>query len=116
MEPISNMMYLTLITDSLAQNKGIVFGRMQTRDRVNFQKSFYHTFYAPNLVKLLFKTPMMFNLEGNQNSDEEPLISRYHPTMPLTVKNPCNNEIIVGEVEFFLLSSNQNNNDSTHGE
>jgi hypothetical protein len=108
-EPISNMTYLTLITDSFAQNKGIVFGRMQTRDRVNFQKSFYHTFYAPNLVKLLFKTPLMFNLEENKNSDEEPLISRYHPTMPLTVKNPCNNEIIVGEVEFFLLSCNRNN-------
>ena len=51
----------------------------------------------------------MFNLEENKNSDEEPLISRYHPSMPLTVKNPCNNEIIVGEVEFFLLSNNRNN-------
>jgi hypothetical protein len=101
------MTFGNLITDSFAQSKGIIFGRMQTRDRVNFQKSFYHTFYAPNLVKLLFKTPMMFNHEGQPNSDEEPLISRYHTSMPLTVKNPCNNEIIVGEVEFFLVSHNE---------
>ena len=26
--------------------------------------------------------------------------------MPLTVKNPLNNEIIVGEVEFYLVKNN----------
>ena len=29
--------------------------------------------------------------------------SRYHYEYPLTVKNPLNKEIIVGEVEFYLI-------------
>ena len=74
---------------------------MQTRDRVNFAKCFYHYFYATNLIKILFKTPILFNM--NEAASEEPLISRYHLTMPLTVKNPLNNEIVVSEVEFYLL-------------
>ena len=74
-------------------------GRVQTRDRINFKKCFYHYFYAPNLVKILFKRPFLFT--------DEVLISRYHATMPLTVKNPMTNEIIVGEVEFFLIDFDQ---------
>ena len=49
---------------------------------------------------------MLFGMNQNNeknNQKEEPLISRYHTSMPLTVRNPLNNEIIVGEVEFFLL-------------
>ena len=49
---------------------------------------------------------MLFGMNQNNeqnNQQEEPLISRYHTSMPLTVRNPLNNEIIVGEVEFFLL-------------
>lgn len=45
----------------------------------------------------------MSNLNNDLSQPEEPLISRYHTTMPLTVRNPLNMEIIVGEVEFFLL-------------
>ena len=102
-EPISNMTFTQLIQDAFSQNKGVIVGRMQTRDRINYLKSFYHHFYAPNLVRLLFKKPMM-NLGNNGNgSTDEPLISRYHTSMPLTVRNPLNNEIIVGEVEFYLL-------------
>lgn len=101
-EPISNMTFTQLIQES--SQKGVIIGRMQTRDRVNYQRSFYHHFYAPNLVKLLFKTPMLFAI--NNASEEEPLISRYHSSMPLTVRNPLNNEIIVGEVEFYLLKPN----------
>lgn len=76
---------------------------MQTRDRVNFTRSFYHYFYANNLVKLLFKTPLL--LERSGESQEEPLVSRYHLAMPLTVRNPLNNEIVVGEVDFYLIKS-----------
>lgn len=76
---------------------------MKTRDRVHFNKCFYHNFYAPNLTKILFKTPMMFAIEEEARNIDEPLISRYHSSMPLTVKNPLNNEIIVGEVEFYLF-------------
>ena len=31
------------------------------------------------------------------------LRSRYHTDYPLSVKNPLTNQIIVGEVEFYLL-------------
>jgi Domain of unknown function (DUF5092) len=104
LEPISNTTFSQLIQESFSQGKGFIIGRMQTRDRVNFQKSFYHCFYAPNLVKLLFKTPMLFGIQNNEATQpEEPLISRYHTSMPLTVRNPLNNEIIVGEVQFFLM-------------
>jgi hypothetical protein len=81
------------------QGKGMIVARVQTRDRINCKKCFYHHFYAPNLVKILFKRPFLFT--------DEVLISRYHPTMPLTVKNPMTNEIIVGEVEFFLVSKSE---------
>lgn len=101
-EPISNLTFGQVVSDSFAQNKGVIIGRMQTRDRVMFNKCFYHYFYAPNLVKLLVKTPMLF--DSNEQAADEPLISRYHQTMPLTVRNPLNNEIVVGEVEFYLLS------------
>lgn len=68
---------------------------MLTRDKKNYNKKFYHFFDAFNLTKLLFKTPIV-------GSDDH-LISRYHINYPLSVKNPLTNEIIVGEVEFFLL-------------
>jgi len=50
-------------------------------------------------VKLLFKKPFIVA--------DDTLISRYHPQMPLTVRNPLTNEIIVGEVEFYLLGRDQ---------
>ena len=50
---------------------------------------------AANLVQILFKKPMMHV--------DDTLLSRYHPQYPLTVKNPLTNEIIVGEVEYYLL-------------
>eukprot|EP00347_Sterkiella_histriomuscorum_P023431 403334668 len=105
-EPISNQYFGQLIIDSFAQDRGVIVGRIQTRDRVHFKRSFYHDFYAPNLIKLLFKTPFLFT--------DEVLISRYHPTIPLTVRNPLTNEIIVGEVEFYLVSKEQKQAVQTH--
>ena len=35
------------------------------------------------------------------------LRSRYHYDYPLSVKNPLNKEIIVGEVEFYIIESSQ---------
>jgi hypothetical protein len=32
------------------------------------------------------------------------LQSRYHPDFPLTPKNPLTNEVIVGEVDFFMIT------------
>jgi len=68
---------------------------VQTRDKVNFRKRYYHHFYGPNLVKLLFKVFMM--------PDQQVLRSRYHYDFPLTVRNPMTNGVIVGEVEFYLI-------------
>lgn len=38
--------------------------------------------------------------------DSQVLRSRYHYDFPLTVKNPMTNEVIVGEVEFYLVEKN----------
>ena len=41
------------------------------------------------------------NLKDNKNTI---LRSRYHLDYPLTVKNPLTNQVIVGEVQFYLIS------------
>jgi len=105
-EPISNLPFGQLMNDVFASSEGFIIARMQTRHRVHFTRCFYHHYYAPNLVTLLFKTPMFFAL-GNNSNQEEPLISRYHATMPLTVRDPLNNEIVVGEVEFYLVKKSE---------
>ena len=33
--------------------------------------------------------------------------SRYHPEYPLSVKNPLTNEVMIGEVEFYLIEASQ---------
>ena len=33
--------------------------------------------------------------------------SRYHAEYPLTVKNPLTNEVMIGEVEFYLIEASQ---------
>jgi len=110
-EPISNLTYSQLLAEAFNgtegnASEGFIIARMQTRDRVHFTRCFYHHFFAPNLVTLLFKTPMFFAL-SNRGGNEEPLNSRYHPTMPLTVRDPLINEIVVGEVEFYLIKKSE---------
>ena len=75
--------------------QSLLIARVQTRDKANFRKKYYHHFYGPSLIKILFKTFQMPN--------EQILRSRYHSEFPLTAKNPLTNEVIVGEVEFFLI-------------
>lgn len=94
-ESISNSSFGQIIQDCFREEKGVIIGRVQTRDRVQFKKCYYHYFYAVNLVKILFKSSLIFS--GDQ------LMSRYHDQHPLIVKNPLTNEIIVGEVEFYLI-------------
>jgi len=53
-------------------------------------------FYGPNLIKILFQ---VLTIPPNG----QVLRSRYHNEFPLTAKNPLTNEVIVGEVHFFLL-------------
>lgn len=38
--------------------------------------------------------------------DSQVLRSRYHYDFPLTVKNPLTNEVILGEVEFYMIDKN----------
>jgi hypothetical protein len=38
--------------------------------------------------------------------DSQVLRSRYHYDFPLTAKNPLTNEVILGEVEFYLIDKN----------
>ena len=70
-----------------------------TRDKANFRKKYHHHFYGPNLVKLLFKK---LDLNG-----EQIMRSRYHAEYPLSVKNPLTNEVMIGEVEFYLIEASQ---------
>ena len=37
----------------------MIIARMQTRDKANFRKKYYHHFYGPNLIKILFKVFQM---------------------------------------------------------
>ena len=87
---------------------------MKTRSDTDRDKKFYHYFYAANLIQLLVKPNINFlekltlrageirpNLKDNKNTI---LRSRYHLDYPLTVKNPLTNQVIVGEVQFYLIS------------
>lgn len=56
-----------------------------------------HHYYGPNLIKILFST---FQLPH-----EQILRSRYHHEFPITAKDPLTNEVIVGEVSFYLLEN-----------
>lgn len=68
---------------------------MRTRDRSNYKKCYFHHFLAANLVKILFKQSVL--------QTDDILISRYHQTQPMTVRNPLTNEVVVGEVEFYHI-------------
>ena len=94
-DPISSSSFRSLIQSSAQSGIGLIIGRVTTRDKVNFKKKYHHHFYGPNLIKLLFKK---LDLNG-----EQIMRSRYHIEYPLAVKNPLTNEVIVGEVEFYLI-------------
>ena len=83
---------------------------------MDFNKKFFHYFYAANLSQLLFKPNLSFLqnilnsqiIQSNQEDNKKHILrSRYHMEYPLTVKNPLTNQIIVGEVEFYLLSKEE---------
>ena len=95
-EPISNMQFSQLLEEAFKAKQSLILARVGTRDRVSFKKKYHHHFYGPNLIKLLFK---VFQLPN-----EQILRSRYNYDFPLTVKDPLTNEVIVGEVEFYLVN------------
>ena len=94
-EPISNASFAALI----AENPNMLLARVQTRDRKDFRKKYVHYYAGPNLIKILFATMQL--------PTEQILRSRYHPEFPLTAKDPLTNEIIVGEVGFYKMVSNE---------
>jgi hypothetical protein len=84
----------TSFNQILRENDGnLIIARVQTRDKRNFRKKYFHYFYAPNLIKILFSTFSTI------------LRSRYHNEFPITSKNPLTNNAIVGEVEFYTYKS-----------
>ena len=60
------------------------------------------------MVKILFRTMQL--------GADQILRSRYHPEFPLTPKNPGNNEVIVGEVDFFLVSLDEQSRERAEDE
>lgn len=95
-EAISNSTFRSLIEDAHKAKQSLIIARLQTRDKADFRKKYFHYFYGPNLIKILFK---VFQVPGSQV-----LQSRYHSEYPITAKNPLTNAVVVGEVDFFVLS------------
>lgn len=89
----------TTFEQLLADKPCIVLASVMTRDRRDFRKKYIHCYYGPNLIKILFST---FQLPNQQV-----LRSRYNTDFPITAKDPLTNEVIVGEVLFFLLKQGQ---------
>lgn len=54
-EAISNSTFRCLIEDATKAGQCMIIARMQTRDKADFRKKYFHHFYGPNLVKILFK-------------------------------------------------------------
>lgn len=90
-EPIAN----TSFKQMLDERHVILIARVKTRDKQNFRKTYYHYYYGPNLIKILF--------QALQLPTESILRSRYHNLYPITSKDPITNQVIVGEVEFYTL-------------
>ena len=60
-EAISNSTFRNLIEDAVKENSAVILARLQTRDKADFRKKYFHHFYGPNLVKILFR---VFDLPG----------------------------------------------------
>ena len=95
-EPIFLKTFSELLTEMKTNEFGLIIGRVQTRNKTDYKKKYHHHFQGVNLIKILFRTMQL--------GVDQILRSRYHPEFPLTPKNPGNNEVIVGEVDFFLVS------------
>ena len=55
LESISNMTFGQLIEEAYKAKQSLIIGRVQTRDKADFRKKYFHYFYGPNLVKILFR-------------------------------------------------------------
>ena len=95
-EPIYFKTWKEILSDMKSNEFGVIIGRVQTRNKTDYKKKYFHHFQGGNLIKILFRTMQL--------GSEQILRSRYHPEFPLMPKDPVNNEVIVGEVEFFLIS------------
>lgn len=95
MDAISNASFKQLILDAAKHESPLIIGRVRTRDKANFRQKYYHNYYGPNLIKILFKC---FNA-----ANEQVLRSRYHVEYPLNAKDPLTNSVIVDEVEFYRI-------------
>ena len=92
---IAHQAYRSMQQEAANSRMGFIFARVRTRDKANFRKKYFHNYYGPNLIKILFKTITMQN--------EQILRSRYHVDYPLNARDPLTNSVIVGEVEFYQI-------------
>ena len=99
MDAIMNTSFKQLLKESVSNHVGLIIGRVRTRDKANFRKKYYHNYYGPNLIKILFKT--------FSTAEEQILRSRYHVDFPLNAKDPLTNQVIVGEVEFYKIDADE---------
>ena len=112
-ECISGFSFSFLISESQIRGIGCIIARVKTRSNNDPNKKFYHYFYGANLIQLLVKPNINFlekliiDMERQELMDNRSSVlrSRYHLDYPLTIKNPLTNQIIVGEVEFYLIKT-----------
>lgn len=112
-DAISGGTFASLIQESFVNNKGFIIARVKTRSNSAHDKKFFHYFNACNLIQILVKPNINFlekilsqtNSSINKEDNQLHILrSRYHLDYPLCVRNPLTNQIIVGEVEFYLVS------------
>jgi hypothetical protein len=48
-----------LVSEVQAAETGLLIARVQTRDRSNYRKVYFHHFYAPTLIKTLFRSMLL---------------------------------------------------------
>ena len=62
-EAISNCTFRNLIEEAHKVKQSVIIARLQTRDKADFRKKYFHYFYGPNLIKILFR---VYQVPGSQ--------------------------------------------------
>ena len=93
-EPLSQETFTSLISLYSSSNKSFILSLVRNRDLDNLSDFFYFCFHAYELNKLLFRTKA-----------SREIYSRHDKKRPFSVCNPLTNLPIVGEVEYFKMTS-----------
>ncbi|TNV79911.1 hypothetical protein FGO68_gene15764 [Halteria grandinella] len=87
-----------MIKEAFRDDKHFLLAKIQTRSTSQINGAFTvhshsHFFNAYGIMKLIFK----------KRRDE--IVGRFHHNHPMSAKNPLTNNLIIGEVEFFLFKN-----------